>query len=89
MADLGMPLPSEDDPAAIFTFAMSFNGYEEFGSFEASAEAAHQKGRRTLREIRNELFFAARASRHGGCETYVDVYRELVPLLRSYAERPI
>jgi hypothetical protein len=85
MADLEMPLPGEDDPAAIFTFAMSFNGYEEFGSFEASAEAARQKGRRTLREIRNELFFAARASRHGGCETYVDVYRELVPLLRSYA----
>ena len=88
VADLEMPLPSEDDPAAIFTFAMSFNGYEEFGSFEASAEAAHRKDRKTLREIRNELFFAARASRHGGCVTYVDVYRELVPLLRSYADGP-
>jgi hypothetical protein len=89
MTDWETPLPSEGDPAAIFTFAMSFNGYEEFESFEASAEAAHQKGRRTLREIRNELFFAARASRHGGCETYVDVYRELVPLLRSYADLTI
>ena len=89
MADLEMPLSGEDDSAIIFTFAMSFNGDEEFGSIEASAETSHQEGRRTLREIRKELFLAAKAPRPSGSETCDEVYRDLMPLPRSYAEGPI
>ena len=87
MSQIELPLPDEDDQVAIFRFAMSFNGYEEFGSFEASAEASKQKRRSNLSELRNELFFAARASRHCGDDHYVAVYRELAPLLLAYAQR--
>ena len=80
-------LPSDGDGAAIFKFAMSFNGYEHFGSFEASAEAAKSGDRSSLILLRNELFFAARASRHREDDRYIAVYRELLPELRRYADR--
>jgi len=76
-------LPDKDDHAAIFRFAMSFNGYEEFGSFEASADAARSGDRSSLKMLRNELFFAARASRHSDSDRYIAVYGELLPLLRE------
>ncbi len=78
-------LPDEDDKSAIFKFAMTFNGYEHFGSFEASAEAAKLSDRSSLNLIRNELFFSARASRHRDDDRYVNVYRDLLPLLRQHA----
>lgn len=78
-------LPADGDSSAIFEFAMSFNGYEHFGSFEASADAANSGDRSSLDLIRNELFFAARASRHGDGEHLVSTYRELLPLLGHYA----
>lgn len=77
-------LPAEGDASAIVEFAMSFNGYEHFGSFEASADAAMSGDRTSLELIRNELFFAARASRHGDDDRFVDTYRELLPLLRRF-----
>jgi hypothetical protein len=73
-------LPDPDDASAIFEFAMTFNGYEYFGSFDASADAAASGDRSSLELIRNELFFAARASRHGDDDRFVDVYRQLLPL---------
>ena len=82
---MSLPLPSHDDPEAVIEFAHSFNGYEEFGSFEASAEAARQQRRSSLRDIRNELFFAVRASRHGGDDRFLEVYRELRPLFELWA----
>lgn len=87
MDDDGLRVPNEDDADAIWRFALEFNGYEEFGSFEGSAEAARVKARSSLRDLRNELFFAARASRHGGDDRYIEVFRELAPLLRRYANR--
>ncbi|OYW35463.1 MAG: hypothetical protein B7Z42_14600 [Brevundimonas sp. 12-68-7] len=69
----------------MWSFALSFNGYEELGSFEASAASAQLKKRAALRDIRNELFFAARASRHGGDDRFIDVYLELLPLFRKWA----
>lgn len=78
-------LPDEGDLEAILIFALSFNGYEELGSFEASAAAAQLKKRATLRDIRNELFFAARASRHGGDGHFADLYLELLPMFRKWA----
>jgi hypothetical protein len=77
-------LPDVDDATAIFEFAMTFNGYEHFGSFDVSADAAESGDRSSLALIRNELFFAARASRHGGDDRFVALYLELVPLLDTH-----
>lgn len=77
-------LPADGDSSAIFEFAMSFNGYEHFVSFEASARAAASGDRSSLDLIRNELFFAARASRHGDDDRFVATYRDLLPLFRLY-----
>jgi hypothetical protein len=78
-------LPAADDTFAVFEFAMSFNGYEHFGSFEASATAAASGDRSSLALIRNELFFVARASRHGDDDRFVDVYRLLLPLFVQHS----
>lgn len=77
-------LPDEGDKSGIFKFAMSFNGYDHFGSFEASADAAASGNRSSLALLRNELFFAARASRHSGDDHFVSAYQELLPFLRRY-----
>lgn len=77
-------LPDPNDRSANFEFAMTFNGYEHFGSFEASATAAGSGDRSSLTLIRNELFFVARASRHGDDDRYVAVYRELLPLFAAH-----
>lgn len=78
-------LPDENDGPAIFKFAMTFNGYEHFGSFEACAAAASSGDRSSLDLIRNELFLAARGARHRDADDYIDRYRELAPLLRQHA----
>lgn len=80
-------LPDPEDAKAIFAFAMSFNGYERYGSFENSSALAKQKPRQTLDELRSELFFVARASRHVGTDRYVALYRELLPLFRTHLQR--
>ncbi|CAN7459650.1 hypothetical protein [Rhizobacter sp. LjRoot28] len=82
-----MELPAADDQEAIFRFAMSFNAYEVYGSFEAAAGFARAAKRSTLEETRAELFFKARAARHSGSDAHVAAYRELLPLLQSYANR--
>jgi hypothetical protein len=81
---VALTLPSEGDPGAIFAFAMTFNGFEHYGSFETCADAARRQDRDTLEALRNELFFSARASRHRGDEQYVETYREILPLLRQH-----
>ena len=76
-------LPDPDNSQAVFAFAMSFNGYEHFGSSSASMQAAKQQKRITLIDVRNELFASARASRHMDNEDFLDRYRELLPILRE------
>lgn len=76
-------LPDAADRDRVFAFAMSFNGYEHLGSFENSAAAAKSRERKTLSDLRNELFFEARASRHRMDDDFVDVYRELKPLIEA------
>lgn len=76
-------LPDANDPSAIFEFAMSFNGYEHFGSFEACARAAGTRSRATLEDVRNELFFECRASRHRGDDAFVSCYKDLLPHFRK------
>lgn len=78
-------LSSEHDAVAVFEFAMTFDGYERFGSFEASALAAELGDRSSIDLIRNELFFAARASRHQGDDNFLRTYQELLPLLMRHA----
>jgi len=78
-------LPDVNDAAAIFEFAMTFNGYDYFGSFDASAAAAGSGYRSSLELLRNELFFAARASRHVDDDRFVALYRKLLPLLAAEA----
>lgn len=72
-------LPSPDDSAAVFAFAMTFKGYAELGSLHASAVAAREKKRASLLDVRNELFFSARASRHRQDDEYLARYQELLP----------
>jgi hypothetical protein len=76
-------LPDETDPEAIFRFAMTFDGSKHFGSAAAAAQAAGEKRRASLEDLRSELFFAARASRHYGDRMYIELYRELAPLFRA------
>lgn len=79
-------LPALDDRESVFVFAMSFNGYEYAGSFDESAKKARAMSRKTLDEIRNELFFSARASRHRGDDLFMETYQELRPHLVSILE---
>ena len=76
-------LPDMADAESVFKFAMSFNGYEKFGSFEKCAAAANSRKRQALPDLRNELFFEARASRHREDEKFLEVYRELRPLIEK------
>jgi hypothetical protein len=77
-------LPDPRDVDGVVSFALSFNGYEFSGGFRECAEAARQTQRGTLSELRNELFFAARASHHAGSnERLMSVYKEVLPLIRN------
>lgn len=76
-------LPDENDIQAVAEFAGSFNGYEHFGSFEACASEAKSRKRATLVDLRNELFFSLRGSRHRGDDEFLETYGTLLPLLRA------
>ena len=76
-------LPEPTDKKEVFAFAMSFDGYEHFGSFEAAADNAREGTRATLTDLRNELFMVARASRHCQDEIFLDRYVELLPLFKK------
>lgn len=79
-----MQLPSPDDPKAVFAYAMNFNAYEKYGSFENVSALARRAPRSCLDEVRAELFFQARASRHRGDDAFMLTYRELLPLLERF-----
>jgi hypothetical protein len=76
-------LPQAGDAKEVFAFAMSFDGYRQFGSFSAATANAKAKTRQTLADLRNELFVSARSSRHVGSDAYIDLYEELLPLIRE------
>jgi hypothetical protein len=76
-------LPEPTDERAVFRFAISFNGYEFFGSLEAAAENAGARRRETLTDLRNELFMRARASKQCDDNSFLACYRELLPLLKQ------
>lgn len=76
-------LPDPDDRESIREFAATFRGYKHFGSFEAGATEAEAQKRETLIDLRNELFFAYRASNHlGDSDFMISTYRNLLPHFR-------
>ena len=83
-----MKLPCVSDPEAIFRYAMGFNAYAFYGSFEAAAEVVRRAPRSSAEECRAELFFKARASRHSGSDAYIAAYAELRPLIQAFTQAP-
>ena len=75
----------------IGAFALTIDGYERAGSFEALAEIANARRRASLADLRMCLFFEQRRWRHFGDEPDEDgmqYIRELVCLIRhSVAHR--
>jgi len=80
-------LPKPGDRNGIVAFAGTYNGYREFGSFEACAKAAKARRRESLPDLRNELFFSYRASNHRGDDGVLDTYEELYPLFVKLIEQ--
>lgn len=76
-------LPEPTDKNAVFEFAMTFDGYKHFGSFEATSANGRAKKRESLTDLRNELFMSARASRHCDNDKFLERYIELLPLFKQ------
>lgn len=79
-------LPDPDDHDAIAQFAVSINGYEHFGSFQAAADQARAKRRQSITDLQNELFMSYRGSVHRRDRAYVALYKELEPMFRRFLE---
>ncbi len=60
-----IPLPSTPW-REISSFALSFDGYEHWGSFEKCADIANSRAADTLTELRTCLFFEQRRHHHFG-----------------------
>ena len=59
-------VPTEDaDWTEILDFALTFDGYTYWGSFERCAEVANARVHGTLNGLRTCLFFEQRSWRHG------------------------
>lgn len=76
-------LPELGDRDSVFEFAMSFDGFAHYGSFERCAASAKSQARENLSDLRNELFFQARASRHRMDDRFLETYEELRPLIEA------
>jgi hypothetical protein len=60
-------IPSPDSSrGVIWDFALTFNGYHHWGSFEKCAEVANQERDATLTDLRTCLFFEFQRWRHYG-----------------------
>jgi len=79
-------LPDPEDQEAVKLFARSFNGYSHFGSFKRASEEANAERRKTIVDLRNELFMAYRTGNHLGdhdftCKAYSVLYPHFRRLL--------
>ena len=93
-----LPAP-EDDWGRIGTFALTFDGYEHWGSFKACGEVAERWRQAfigegalppTLTELRICLFFEQRRWRHYGYipdETAMSYIRSLVTEIHSRVQQ--
>jgi hypothetical protein len=75
--------------AGIWRFALTFNGYEYWGSFERCAEVANAplSASATLTELRTRLFFEQRRYRHMGEEPREEGRSYLIELLDAMKKR--
>src|SRR5262245_42902326 len=60
--------PADADWGAITEFALTYNGYKAWGSFDACAVIANAQRHGTLAELRTCLFFEQRRWHHFGDE---------------------
>lgn len=82
--------PPEAGWREIGEFALTFDGYERWGSFDACAEVAHARRHDTLDDLRTCLFFEQRRWRHFGEAPDRDAMayvRELVEKIRACVAR--
>jgi hypothetical protein len=78
--------PPDADWNAIQQFALTFDGYKHWGSFERCAEIANARAARTLTELRTCLFFEQRRWRHFGDapdDESMHYIRELLEAVRA------
>jgi hypothetical protein len=77
-------LPSPDaDWQTLGNFALTFNGYEVWDSFEKCAEVANSRQDSTLTELRTCLFFEQRRWRHFGDEPNVEAMEYVHSILEK------
>jgi len=78
-------IPDPDvDPCHWDAFALTINGYEVAGSFEACEGLYQEKNATTLTELRCALFFASRKDRYNYCsEGETPVAREFLRRIRE------
>jgi hypothetical protein len=83
-------VPGPDDELWIMEFALTFDGYEHYGGFEACADACNAAGRRyftegplpgSLTELRACLFFEQRRWHHYGDSPDAETRRYMAALL--------
>ena len=68
-------------------FALTLNGYEVMGGFEACADLANSGTPTTLTELRATLFFEARRDRwNSGFTTNESLIRQLLQAIRKKVE---
>jgi hypothetical protein len=79
--------PPDADWDSIQRFALTFNGYKHWGSFERCAEIAEQRRSETLTDLRTCLFFQQRRWRHLGCEPYGEEMRYIRGVLEEIRRR--
>jgi hypothetical protein len=82
--DLPKPYARWQDVA---NFALTFNGYKHWGSFEKCAEVANKHSEGTLTDLRTCLFFEERRWHHYGDEPDEEVMKYIHNVIEKIRER--
>jgi hypothetical protein len=81
-------IPSQNaDWAAVERFALTFNGYEYWGSNERCGDIANARRQSTLTEIRTCLFFEQRRWRHIGEHPDAEAWAYIQDLMEQIRSR--
>ncbi len=71
----------------INAFALTFNGYTHWGSFEKCAEVANTRRQNSLTDLRTCLFFEQRRWHHFGDEPDEDSMRYIRSLVQAIHDK--
>ena len=85
LTEADIPAP-DADRHDLHVFALTFDGYEHWGSFGACAQVANERRHDTLTELRSCLFFEQRRHHHMGYGPEAEdlaYWRELVEKIRQ------